>query len=82
MIHGLCNGVLTKNITMPECIRNLTPPMYRKTEFVQEPVLKQAFLSVPADRIYDYQHMGFSHALWKAYTTSSVQFRSRPLNQR
>ncbi|KAK9077596.1 hypothetical protein SSX86_005933 [Deinandra increscens subsp. villosa] len=39
-----------------ECVKNLTPPRYRKTQSVPLPQLKQALLSVPADSIYDYQH--------------------------
>lgn len=56
-IQRLCNGVtLTENVIRPECVRNLTPPRYRKTQFVQLQQLKQALLSVPADGMYDYQH--------------------------
>ncbi|OWM85834.1 hypothetical protein CDL15_Pgr012084 [Punica granatum] len=56
-IHSLCHGVsLTENIIRPECVQNLTPPRYRKTQFVPVPLLKQALLSVPADGMYDYQH--------------------------
>ncbi|XP_052179029.1 protein TORNADO 1 [Diospyros lotus] len=56
-IQSLCSGVmLTESILRPECIRNLTPPRYRKTQFVGLQQLKEALLSVPADGIYDYQH--------------------------
>ncbi|KAK9268673.1 hypothetical protein L1049_000432 [Liquidambar formosana] len=56
-IQSLCHGVtLTENILRPECVRNLTPPRYRKTQFVSLQRLKQALLSVPADSMYDYQH--------------------------
>lgn len=56
-IQNLCHGVtLIENILRPECVKNLTPPRYRKTQFVPLPQLKQALLSVPADSMYDYQH--------------------------
>ncbi|GLT56997.1 hypothetical protein SLA2020_300050 [Shorea laevis] len=56
-IQSLCNGVtLTENVMRPECVRNLTPPRYRKTQFVSLQQLKQALLSIPADGMYDYQH--------------------------
>ncbi|KAL5735802.1 hypothetical protein ACOSQ2_030590 [Xanthoceras sorbifolium] len=56
-IQSLCNGVtLTENVIRPECVRNLTPPRYRKNQFVTLLLLKQALLSVPADGMYDYQH--------------------------
>ncbi|KAI3496860.1 hypothetical protein L1887_39238 [Cichorium endivia] len=56
-IQSLCNGVtLTENILRPECVKNLTPPRHRKTQFVPLAQLKQALLSVPADGMYDYQH--------------------------
>lgn len=56
-IQSLCQGVtLTENILRPECVRNLTPPRYRKTQFVHVQLLKQALLSLPADSMYDYQH--------------------------
>ncbi|KAL4580024.1 hypothetical protein LXL04_016198 [Taraxacum kok-saghyz] len=56
-IQSLCNGVtLTENILRPECVKNLTPPRHRKTQFVPLAQLKQALLSVPADSMYDYQH--------------------------
>ncbi|XP_057485367.1 protein TORNADO 1 [Actinidia eriantha] len=56
-IQSLCHGVtLTENILRPECVRNLTPPRFRKTQFVPLPQLKEALLSVPADGMYDYQH--------------------------
>lgn len=56
-IQSLCNGVtLTENILRPECVGNLTPPRYRKTQFVSLQLLKNALLSVPADGMYDYQH--------------------------
>nr|XP_043630803.1 protein TORNADO 1 [Erigeron canadensis] len=56
-IQSLCHGVtLTENVLRPECVKNLTPPRYRKSQFVPLPQLKQALLSVPADSMYDYQH--------------------------
>ncbi|KAJ0774412.1 putative P-loop containing nucleoside triphosphate hydrolase, of Roc (COR) [Helianthus annuus] len=56
-IQNLCPGLtLTENIIRPECVKNLTPPRYRKTQYVPLPYLKQALLSVPADSMYDYQH--------------------------
>ncbi|KAM2508239.1 hypothetical protein ACFX1W_030459 [Malus domestica] len=56
-IHSLCNGItLTENVIRPECVQNLTPPRYRKMQFVSLQQLKQALLSVPADSMYDYQH--------------------------
>ncbi|OVA03829.1 Leucine-rich repeat [Macleaya cordata] len=56
-IQSLCHGVtLTENILRPECVRNLTPPRYRKTQFVPLQQLKEAVLSVPAESMYDYQH--------------------------
>lgn len=56
-IHSLCHGItLTENVMRPECVRNLTPPRCRKTQFVSLQQLKQALLSVPADSMYDYQH--------------------------
>ncbi|XP_071736602.1 protein TORNADO 1 [Rutidosis leptorrhynchoides] len=68
-IQTLCQGItLTENILRPECVKNLTPPRYRKTQFVPLPYLKQALLSVPADSMYDYQH-----------TWSSVSDSGRPV---
>ncbi|XP_008227100.1 PREDICTED: protein TORNADO 1 [Prunus mume] len=56
-IHSLCHGItLTENVIRPECVQNLTPPRYRKTQFASLQQLKQALLSVPADSMYDYQH--------------------------
>lgn len=56
-IQSLCHGVtLTENILRPECVRNLMPPRYRKTQFVSLQRLKQAILSVPANSMYEYQH--------------------------
>lgn len=56
-IHSLCHGItLTESVLRPECVQNLTPPRYRKTQFVSLQQLKQALLSVPADGMYDYQH--------------------------
>ncbi|RWR75863.1 Leucine-rich repeat [Cinnamomum micranthum f. kanehirae] len=56
-IQGLCHGViLIEHILRPECVKNLTPPRYRKTQFVPLQQLKQALLTVPAEGMYDYQH--------------------------
>lgn len=56
-IQSFCHGVnLTENIMRPECVRSLTPPRYRKFQFVSLQQLKQALLSVPAESMYDYQH--------------------------
>ncbi|WMV21423.1 hypothetical protein MTR67_014808 [Solanum verrucosum] len=56
-IHSLCHGVtLTENIIRPECVRNLTPPRYRRNQILPQQLLKQALLSVSADNMYDYQH--------------------------
>lgn len=56
-IHSLCHGVtLTENILRPECVRNLTPPRYRRTQFLSLQRLKHVLLSIPADNMYDYQH--------------------------
>lgn len=56
-IHSLCHGInLTENVMRPECVRHLTPPRYRKTQFASLQQLKQALLSVPADSMYDYKH--------------------------
>ncbi|KDP39232.1 hypothetical protein JCGZ_00989 [Jatropha curcas] len=56
-IHSLCHGVtLAESIIRPECVQNLTPPRYRKTQVVSVQQLKQALLSLPADGMYDYQH--------------------------
>ncbi|XP_058081718.1 protein TORNADO 1 [Magnolia sinica] len=68
-IQGLCHGVtLTESVLRSECIRNLTPPRFRKTQFVSLQQLKQALLTVPADSMYDYQH-----------TWSSVSDGNRPI---
>ncbi|KAK8648636.1 hypothetical protein V6N13_129385 [Hibiscus sabdariffa] len=56
-IQSLCHGVtLIENIMRPECVQNLIPPRYRKSQFVPLQQLKQALLSVPAESMYDYQH--------------------------
>jgi hypothetical protein len=68
-IQSLCHGItLTENVMRPECVQNLTPPRYRKTQFASLQQLKQALLSVPADGMYDYQH-----------TWSSVSDSGRPI---
>lgn len=68
-IQSLCQGVvLIEKIMRPECIRNLTPPRYRKTQFLELQRLKEAILSVPADGMYDYQH-----------TWSSVSDAGKPI---
>ncbi|WKA12578.1 hypothetical protein VitviT2T_029951 [Vitis vinifera] len=68
-IQSLCHGVtLHESIIRPECVRNLMPPRYRKTQFVPLQVLKQALLSVPAEGMYDYQH-----------TWASVSDSGRPI---
>ncbi|KHM99492.1 Protein NLRC3 [Glycine soja] len=56
-IQSICHGItLTENVIRPECVRKLTPPRYRKTQFASLQQLKQALLSLPADGMYDYQH--------------------------
>ncbi|KAF3453354.1 hypothetical protein FNV43_RR03794 [Rhamnella rubrinervis] len=56
-IHSLCHGItLTESVMRPECVQNLMPPRYRRTQHVSVQRLKQALLSVPADSMYDYQH--------------------------
>lgn len=56
-IQSLCRAVTwTESIIRVECVRNLTPLRYRKTQYVPLQQLKQALLSVPADSMYDYQH--------------------------
>lgn len=56
-INGICSGVtLTEYVIRPQCVKNLTPPRYRKTQSVSLQMLKEALLSVPADSMYDYQH--------------------------
>ena len=56
-IQSVCHGItLTENVIRPECVRKLTPPRYRKTQFASMQQLKQALLSLPADSMYDYQH--------------------------
>ncbi|XAR56764.1 hypothetical protein NMG60_11037351 [Bertholletia excelsa] len=68
-IHSLCHGItLTENVLRPECVRNLIPPRYRKTQSVPLQQLKEVLLSVPADSIYDYQH-----------TWGSVSDSSKPI---
>ncbi|KAL5548548.1 hypothetical protein UlMin_003779 [Ulmus minor] len=64
-IHSLCHGItLTENVMRPECVQNLTPPRYRRTQFVSLQQLKRALLSVPAESMYDYQHT------WEAVSDS------------
>ncbi|CAN6557739.1 unnamed protein product [Malus baccata var. baccata] len=48
--------ILVSSNIWPECVQNLTPPRYRKMQFVSLQQLNQALLSVPADSMYDYQH--------------------------
>ncbi|KAK2441031.1 protein TORNADO [Trifolium repens] len=68
-IQSVCHGItMTENVIRPECVRNLTPPRYRRTQFVSLQQLKQALLSLPADSMYDYQH-----------TWSSVLDSGRPI---
>lgn len=56
-IHSLCHGItLTESVMRPECVQNLTPPRFRRTQFISLQRLKHALLSVPADGMYDYQH--------------------------
>ncbi|GMH05787.1 hypothetical protein Nepgr_007627 [Nepenthes gracilis] len=56
-MQSLCQGVtLIENTIRPECVRNLTPPRYRKTQFLPLFQLKRTLLSVPAESLYDYQH--------------------------
>lgn len=56
-IQNLCHGfTLTEYVLRSECVKNLTPPRYRRNQFVPLQQLKRALLSVPADSIYDYQH--------------------------
>ncbi|GAV86849.1 hypothetical protein CFOL_v3_30275 [Cephalotus follicularis] len=56
-ILSICHGVtLNENIMRPECVHNLTPPRYRKTQSVSLQQLKQVLLSVPAESMYEYQH--------------------------
>ena len=56
-IQSLCQGVtLIKHVLRPECVRYLTPPRYRKTQFMPLQQLKQALLLVPAESMYDYKH--------------------------
>ena len=56
-IQSLCHGVtLIENIMRPECVQNLIPPSYRKSQFVPLQQLKQALLSVLAEIMYDYQY--------------------------
>ncbi|KAK7316824.1 hypothetical protein RJT34_00565 [Clitoria ternatea] len=56
-IQSVCHGItLTENVIRPECVRNLTPPRYRRSQFASLQQLKQALLSLPADSMYDYQH--------------------------
>lgn len=56
-IRSQCHGVpLTESIIRLECVKNLTPPRYRKTQVILLQQLKQAMLSVPAESMYDYQH--------------------------
>lgn len=70
-IQSVCHGItMTENVIRPECVRNLTPPRYRRTQFVSLQQLKQALLSLPAESMYDYQH-----------TWSSVLDSGRPTLQ-
>lgn len=70
-IQSVSHGItLNENIIRPECVRNLTPPRYRRTQFASLQQLKQALLSLPADSMYDYQH-----------TWSSVLDSGRPILQ-
>lgn len=70
-IQSLCQGItMTENVIRPECVQNLTPPRYRKTQFASLQQLKQALLSLPADSMYDYQH-----------TWSAVWDSGRPILQ-
>ncbi|KAL2932590.1 Protein TORNADO 1 [Bienertia sinuspersici] len=56
-IHALCQEVvLIENVIRPECVKSLTPPRYRKTQFLALQKLKEALLTVSADGMYDYQH--------------------------
>ncbi|GAA0172385.1 hypothetical protein LIER_26222 [Lithospermum erythrorhizon] len=56
-IQNLCQGVsLNENVLRSECVRSLTPPRFRRNQFVNLQLLKEALLSVPADTMYDYQH--------------------------
>ncbi|KAE9598523.1 putative P-loop containing nucleoside triphosphate hydrolase, of Roc (COR) [Lupinus albus] len=56
-IQSLCQGItMTEYVIRPECVRNLTPPRYRRTQFASLQQLKLALLSLPADSMYDYQH--------------------------
>ncbi|XP_068641891.1 protein TORNADO 1 [Aristolochia californica] len=56
-IQGMCQGItLTESIIRPQCVQNLIPPRYRKTQFVPLQQLKEALLTVPADSMYEYQH--------------------------
>ncbi|KAK6149379.1 hypothetical protein DH2020_016904 [Rehmannia glutinosa] len=56
-IQNLCHGItLTEYILRSECVKNLTPPRFRRNQCVPLQQLKRALLSVPADSIYDYQH--------------------------
>ncbi|KAL2322765.1 hypothetical protein Fmac_027144 [Flemingia macrophylla] len=56
-IQSVCHGItLNENVIRPECVRKLTPPRHRKTQFASLQQLKQALLSLPADSMYEYQH--------------------------
>ncbi|XP_051128243.1 protein TORNADO 1 [Andrographis paniculata] len=56
-IQSLCHEIaLTEYVVRSECVKNLTPPRYRRSQCAHLQRLKQALLSVPAESIYDYQH--------------------------
>ncbi|KAL6001509.1 Protein TORNADO 1 [Asimina triloba] len=68
-IQGLCHGVtLTESVLRSECVKNLTPPRYRRSQFVHLQQLKEVLLTVPAESMYEYQH-----------TWSSVHDGNRPI---
>ncbi|ERN18270.1 hypothetical protein AMTRI_Chr10g5340 [Amborella trichopoda] len=56
-IHKLSHGViLRESVIRTQCITDLTPPRYRKTQYFPLNQLKQTLLTVPADNLYSYQH--------------------------
>ncbi|KAL5987976.1 hypothetical protein ACLOJK_035738 [Asimina triloba] len=68
-IQGLCHGVtLTESVLRSECVKNLTPPRYQRSQFVHLQQLKEVLLTVPAESMYEYQH-----------TWSSVHDGNRPI---
>ncbi|KAL6012692.1 hypothetical protein ACLOJK_003181 [Asimina triloba] len=68
-IQGLCHGVtLTESVLRSKCVKNLTPPRYRRSQFVHLQQLKEVLLTVPAESMYEYQH-----------TWSSVHDGNRPI---